>query len=442
MANILRRPKPQKLFSRELGEALARSQAKNQRLALLVVRINQFEKVEGALGYPVSQQLAEQLLDHIQGILHDDDRVLKVGDRKFWVTLANPKNEGHAILAANKIARLASGPFSIDGHSIKLDVSTGIALYPEHASEPEELVRRADLALASVQESGANYAVYSVDSTSKMTSLWQIESELDRALQESELELYYQPKINLRTFEPCGIEALIRWNNPESGLLMPDIFLPIAEQSGKLEAITNFVINTALRQQAELPTEWSDIPVSVNISASILAMEHFVATVKDSIKIWGAKPGNLILEVTEDSVIQDQEQTFAVLNALRAEGMRVSIDDFGTGYSSMALFKDLPADELKIDKSFIFKLIGNEGEQHIVRTIIDLAHTFGFSVVAEGVENKETLDALVDLQCDIAQGFWISRPVPHYQLIEWLNERNSPEKAHNQATPVHSPVAT
>ncbi|MDJ0926798.1 MAG: GGDEF domain-containing phosphodiesterase [Gammaproteobacteria bacterium] len=422
MADIWRRPKAQDLFSRELRDAISRSHAADERLALLVVRIKEFEKVEGALGYPVSQELAGRLLERIHGMLRKADHVQKVGDKKYWITLSNPKNEGHAILAANKISRLAAEPMEIDGHSIKLDVTSGIAIFPDHADEPEELVRRADLALAAAQEADAGYQVYTIDSTSKVTSLWQIESALDRALQESELELYYQPKIDLRSMQPCGMEALIRWNDPENGLVMPHMFLPVAEQSGKLEAITNFVINTALRQQSELPAKWSDLPVSVNISASILAMDHFVPTVRDALKIWGSKPSGLVLEVTEDSVIRNQEQTFAVLNALRAEGIHISIDDFGTGYSSMALFKDLPADELKIDKSFILKMIGNQGEQHIVRTIIELAHAFGFSVVAEGVENEATLNALVDLQCDIAQGFWFARPMPHHQLVEWLGD--------------------
>lgn len=423
MANILRRPEPQNLFSRDLRKAIAKCRRSGQTLALLVVQINQLEKVEGTLGYSASQELAGHLLERITSVLHDHDNIVKVGDRKFWVTLVNPKNEGHAILAANKISRLASKAHHIQGHAIKLDVSTGIALYPEHATEPEELVRRADLALASVAESDASYTVYSFDSTSKMASLWQIESELERALEQSEFELHYQPKINLHTFEPCGVEALLRWDSPASGRVSPEVFLPIAEKAGKMDAITNFVINTALRQQSEWPAHSRDMPVSVNIPASFLAIDHLAAMVKDSLKIWGSKPGNLVLEVTESSVIMNKEQTFSVLNSLRSQGLRVSIDDFGTGYSSMALFKELPADELKIDKSFIFQLIENEGDEHIVRTIIDLAHTFGFSVVAEGVENEATLDALIKLKCDIAQGFWFSMPLPQHELIEWLNER-------------------
>jgi diguanylate cyclase (GGDEF)-like protein len=397
-------------------------QTRGQMLALLVVQMDQLEKVEGTLGYGASRALADQFCARVKQTLRDDDELLQVGDRKFWVILPGSKNEGHAVLAANKFSRLAKGPFLVGDHTVKLDCTIGIAIFPDHATEPEELVRRADLALANAREDRVSHRVYSIDSTQQMASLWEVENELDRALEESEFELYYQPKIDLKTFRPCGAEALLRWNNPTRGFLTPDAFLPVADRAGKLDAVTWFVLDAAQRQRCEWTDRWGELPVSVNVPPVVLDSGHLIEYIKGSMRIWGAQTNNLTLEVTEEGVVKNPGRSFAALAQLRKEGIKISIDDFGTGYSSMTYFKEMPADELKIDKSFMRNLVEDKGNQHIVRAIIDLAHTFNYQVVAEGVEREDVLQVLLGMNCDIVQGFLFSRPQPQREFMEWLQD--------------------
>ena len=420
MTDPINQPGPYAAFSRELQRSMAECRAAGEQLALLVVQVDQLERVEGALGYSASAVLADQFCTRIGQILRDRDRLHHVGDRKFWVILRATRNEGHAVLAANKLRRIGKEPFRIGEHTLKLETSIGIAMFPQHADNAEELVRRADLALVNAREDDLPIRVYAEDSTRKIAGLWEVENELERALEESEFELFFQPKIDLRTSRPCGAEALLRWRNPTRGLLAPDSFLPIAEGARKLEALTWFVIDAAQRQRCEWPKLWGELPVSVNIAPSVLDAGHLIDYIKGSMRIWGSQTSHIMLEVTEDSVVRNPKQSFAALAQLRQKGIRVSIDDFGTGYSSMTYFKEMPADELKIDKSFIRNLHRDEGNRHIVRTIIDLAHTFRYAVVAEGVERADVLELLVGMGCDIAQGYLYARPMPQVDFVQWL----------------------
>jgi diguanylate cyclase (GGDEF)-like protein len=415
-------------MSHYLMRAIAECEAAGRPLALLVVQIDELEKVEAALGFGASTALADDFCARVREILRNDDQLLQVGDRKFWVILKGLKNQGHAELAANKFARIGKESFRIGSHLLKLQTVIGIAMFPEHATDVEELSRRADLALTTAREQEAPFCVYSDENTREMASLWQIENELERALEESEFELYFQAKIDLKSMSPCGAEALLRWNNPGRGLLLPGNFLAIAERAGKMEPITWFVIDAAQRQRFEWPPKWGELPVSVNIPPCVLDSGKLIKYVRDSMSIWGSKPGHLVLEITEDAVVRNPQRSFAALSQLRKEGIRVSIDDFGTGYSSMTYFKDMPTDEIKIDKSFIKNLASDQGNQHIVRAIIDLAHAFDYKVVAEGVEAEDVLHILADMGCDIVQGFLFSRPQPQGEFIPWLTayERTAP----------------
>ncbi len=408
------------VFLRELSKAVTRCSREEKAVALLVVQVDQLDRVEGAFGYEVSHELLQEFFVRLESLLRNHDRLILVGDRKFGLILNEIKNEGHAILAASKIERFANEPFAIDGHSVKLETSIGIAVFPNHASNAKDLARRGELALAAAQDADTPYEIYADGSTMRMASLWHIESELGRALDESELELYYQPKINLRTGKPCGAEALMRWNHPIRGLVLPDVFIPVADRTGNLEPMTWYAINTALRQQAEWPDLWGKLTVVINLSAKVLKSEQLTITIRDAAKIWGSKPQQLILEITEDALITDPDEGFSILRQLRSEGVGIAIDDFGTGYSSLSYFRDMPADELKIDKSFVLNMLDDDRDRRIVRTAIDLAHTFDFAVVAEGVENEAVLNELINMKCDMAQGYVYAPPLPQHKFIEWL----------------------
>ncbi len=423
------------IYLRDLDKAITRCNGEETAVGLLVVQVEQLDKVEGAFGYDVSQKLLKEFGNRLQTLLRNYDRMRLVSNRKFCIILNDLMNEGHAILAATKIERLAKEPFSIDGHSVKLETSVGIALYPNHASNAQDLARRGELGVTAAQDAATPYGIYEDGSTMRMASLWHIESELASALDQSELELYYQPKINLQTGIPCGAEALMRWNHPTRGLVPPDTFIPIADKTGNLEPMTWFAIDAALRQQAEWPDLWGKLPVAINISANILMSTQLMITIRDSAIIWGSDPQRVILEITEDALISDPDEIFSILRQLRSEGVRISIDDFGTGYSSMSYFRDMPADELKIDKSFVLNMLKDERDQRIVRTTIDLAHTFDFAVVAEGVEDEAIRDELIKMKCDIAQGYFYARPLPQKEFIEWLTQYQPGDSVEQDSAP-------
>lgn len=389
-------------------------------MALLAIQVDQLEGVAIAVGRSASSRLAAQFTAQVQRSLREGESILPIGEKKFWVLLRDVRNEGHAELAAGLVGRIGRGPFQVASHTVRLEPVAGIALYPDHARDAASLSRAAELALSAACEVGAPFRTYRDVEADGIADLWAVEHEFDRALDEAEFELHYQPKIDLRSGRPCGAEALLRWNNPTRGLLAPGAFLAVAEKSGRLEALTRFVIDASQRQRGEWPARWGRLPVAINVPPSVLdsgRLEHYLTA---SMPIWGSAPSDLILEITEDSVVRNPARSFAALANLRDKGMSVSIDDFGSGYSSFASFKDMPADELKIDRSLVRGLERNEGNQYIVGTMIELAHRFGYRVVAEGVETEATSEILTSMQCDVAQGFLFARPMPQDAFIDWL----------------------
>jgi EAL domain-containing protein (putative c-di-GMP-specific phosphodiesterase class I)/GGDEF domain-containing protein len=405
---------------RELEDAVARCAVNGGRMALLAVHVDQLERVGTALGPTAASRLSGLLRAQLQQALRDGDSIVPIQHKKFWILLQGLRNQGHAELAAGKFGRLGKGSFPVDDYEIKLEPVIGLALFPEHGSDAGSLARNAELALAAARESGAPFRTFRETDAGEVVDLWAVEHEFDRALDQSEFELFYQPKISLDTGAPCGAEALLRWNNPARGQLSPGSFMPIAEKSGRIEAITWFAIDAAQRQRSEWPERWGRLPVSINIPPAVLDSGQLIPHLLASMPIWGSAAGDLVLEITEDSVVRNPERSFAALAQLRARGVKVSIDDFGSGYSSLVSFKDMPADELKIDRSLVDALDTNEGNQHIVRAVIELAHRFGHRVVAEGVETEPVAAVLRAMHCDVAQGYLFGRPMPQEVFVEWL----------------------
>jgi EAL domain-containing protein (putative c-di-GMP-specific phosphodiesterase class I)/GGDEF domain-containing protein len=406
---------------RALEDAVERCTAGSGRMALLALHVDQLERVGTALGPSAAARLSGLLRAQLQGALREGDTIVPIQHKKFWILLQDLRNQGHAELAAGKFGRLGRGSFPVDDYEVKLETVIGLALFPEHGKDASSLARSAELALSAARESGAPFRTYHEADAGEVVDLWAAEHEFDRALDQSEFELYFQPKVDLKTHAPCGAEALLRWNNPSRGLLAPGSFLPIAEKSSKIEAITWFAIDAAQRQRSEWPERWGRLPVSINIPPTVLDSGHLIAHLLASMPIWGSAPGDLVLEITEDSVVRNPERSFPALADLRSRGVRVSIDDFGSGYSSLVSFKNMPADELKIDRTLIERLDASEGNQHIVRAVIELAHRFGYSVVAEGVETEAVAKILADMDCDIAQGYLFAKPLPQDAFVAWLN---------------------
>jgi diguanylate cyclase (GGDEF)-like protein len=426
MSNTNRTPDSRDSCAQSLQQAIAACQSGGEQLALLVVQIKQLQRVESALGRGASSAATGEFCSRVGQILRERDQLHNVGDCKFWLVLQGTRNEGHALLAANKLQRIGKEPFLLESHAVKLDTSIGIAMYPQHGGDAGELLSRAELALLDAHESDQHIQVYCDDSARSIANQWEVENDLERALEENEFELFYQPQLALPSRQPCGAEALLRWRHPARGLLSPAAFMGAAERSGKLEAITWHVIDSAQRQRREWPEQCGEMPVSVNVPPAVLDAGRLIDYIEGSVRIWGSSHRHLTIEITEESVVRNRVGSFAALARLREAGFGVSIDDFGTGYSSMAYFKDLPADELKIDMSFIRDLHQDKANQHIVRAIIDLAHTFKYRVVAEGVEHEDVVRLLTDMGCDIVQGFHFSPPMSHSDFCAWLSNYQVP----------------
>ncbi|MBI3188102.1 MAG: EAL domain-containing protein, partial [Gammaproteobacteria bacterium] len=286
------------------------------------------------------------------------------------------------------------------------------------------LIKAAEIALVDARNNPRLFSIYSEEIAGTDLYSLDIETELDKAVDNDELSLYFQPQINLSTGQIYGAEALIRWRHPDKGFIRPDIFIPIAEHSGQIHKLTWWTLNTALRLIKEWPGSHSHLKVAINISAKVLKDLSFVDSVRSALKFWNVSSNRLTLEITESALMEDLTTSFITLEELKAMGFGISIDDFGTGYSSMAYFKNIPAIELKIDQSFVFYMMENPMDKHIVTTIIGLAHGFNLNVVAEGIENERTFDTLKQLGCDIAQGFHIARPMPQTEFVNWVNQYN------------------
>jgi EAL domain-containing protein (putative c-di-GMP-specific phosphodiesterase class I) len=333
-------------------------------------------------------------------------------------------NSGHATLAANKILMILDEPFIINGKPITLKTSIGIALHPKHANNAEMLLQNTEIALDQAKLLHNDYHLYCKDSDAIEQGNLILEKELKDAIENDELVMYYQPQVSLKYQRVCGIEALVRWQHPIKGIVPPDGFIPLAESCGLIVPLTLWTLNTTLRHCSPCFKNRNDFNVSINLSAALLHKQDLVDLITQAMQIWDTKPSSLILEVTESAMMTNPDQSMKTLNRLHDAGIKISIDDFGTGHSSLAYLKQLPVNELKIDKSFVMNMGENQDDKKIVRSILDLGHNFELKVVAEGIENEKIMSELTEMGCDIGQGYHISRPVPLDELQEWMKNNH------------------
>jgi len=410
---------------RDLEHYIADHLSESKKLAILLININHFRQINVVYGYQAADDLLEEFSHRVQRLSRKQDYIARVGNSEFIMVLPEILNEGHVTLAAHKLLSSLNKPFNLNGHNHKITADMGIALFPDHAIDIQGLIQKAELALLDARHSANAYSIYTKTSQKIEINNWDIEDELRNAQERDEFELYFQPQVDLQTGELFGAEALIRWQNRDKGFIRPDLFIPISEQSGQIHSITWWTINAALRLIKDWPDKQPPLKVSVNLSAKVLSDPELVNSVRSALSIWGANPEQLTLEVTESALMEDMDTSFITLDELRSLGLNISIDDFGTGYSSIAYFKYIPANELKIDQSFIRYMLDNEMDQHIVKTVIEMAHGFDIKVVAEGIENEETYKSLKHLGCDIAQGYYLAKPMPQENFIKWLDEYSS-----------------
>ncbi len=394
-------------------------------LALLIIDVDGFAQINGAFGYDVGDQLLLHLTHQLKAVARPADYVARIGDNRFAMVLTQVMNKGHAELAIQKLFRLLDVPFQASEARVSLAVTVGAALCPMHASHPDFLLRRAEAAVIGARQARLRHA-FAPDAArdQDISALWDLEMQLGGAIERGEMVMHYQPQVRTTDLRPIGAEALMRWNSPSRGTVAPDLFIPVAERTGQIKKLTVWALNTALRQASQWPAGDEPLTVSVNLPGTVATQPDLADLVEDALQLWGCERVKLVLEVTESSLM-DTERAFAALARIRVLGVRVSIDDFGTGYSCLAYFRNLPADELKVDRSFVSTLLTDPASADITQLIVELAHRFGLSVAAEGVEDEATLQALTRLGCDTAQGFLLGKAMPTAELQQWLGANES-----------------
>jgi len=406
-----------------LQQAIRVAERGEHKLALILLDLDRFKVVNDTLGHYVGDKLLQQIGQRLNLVLRESDTVARLGGDEFCLLLPTA-HINQAMFIARKVINSVEKTIYVEGHSLSVGASLGIASFPDHGQTPHALLQRADVAMYVAKRNNLGFSVY--DPTTDQHSLRQlaISSELKDAIEKNQLVLYYQPKIDLKTDLLSGIEALVRWKHPKHGLLSPDEFIPLAEQSGLIKPLTIWVLHHALAECQRYINSGHDIRVSINLSMSNLTDVNFADEIIDILKQYDVSAGRLKLEITETALMDDPNAVIKALNRLNAMGLRISIDDFGIGYSSLTYLQQLPVNELKIDKSFGLSLVNDSNSVVIVRSTIDLAHKLGLRVVAEGVESQETLELLQQLGCDAVQGFYLGRPMPMQDMLEWVAENN------------------
>jgi diguanylate cyclase (GGDEF)-like protein len=391
--------------------------------ALLLLDLDRFKEVNDSLGHTVGDRLLIQIGLRLTEELRDGDLLARLGGDEFAVLLADTSAE-HALRIAQKLRTVVAEPCTLEGIMLRTDVSIGLAFAPEHGQELSVLLRRADIAMYQAKRAREGHRVYSdLDDAAGAGRLRAIQ-ELHTALAEEQMTLHYQPKLNLRTNQVNDVEALVRWDHPTRGLLYPDSFLTLIEDTGLMHMLTQFVLKEALDQAAIWQSQGRPLTVAVNLSPSSLVDTDLPQQISALLESRQLPATALQLEITEEFLMADRDRTRYILEKLRELGIQIAVDDFGTGYSSLAYLRELPIDELKLDKSFVFPMADDARAAALVFSTIGLAHSLGLRMVAEGVENRSALVELARHGCDQAQGYHISRALPAAELDLWLEERD------------------
>lgn len=415
------------LLMDRLTRALARAERSDQQMGLLFLDLDRLKDINDTLGHDVGDRLLKDVAGRLSGCVRKVDTVARLGGDEFAIVLEGISHVGNVTTVAQKILDVIAQPFTLNGQEVFVTVSIGITVYPFVNDNIDNLLKDTDAAMYSAKKQGGNcYRVYTSDMNAKAFERLSLETSLRHALERKELVLYYQPKMNLSTGKTSGMEALLRWNHPEMGLVPPDKFIPIAEETGLIVPIGEWVVRTACAQNRA----WQDaglppLRVAVNLSARQCRQKDLVETISLILKETGMEPHFLELELTEGVLIENTHTTNSILTELRDLGVQISIDDFGTGYSSLSYLRRLPINTLKIDISFIRDITADPDDGAIATAIIALAHSLRLKVVAEGVETEAQLTFLRDQGCDDIQGFLFSRPISAEAFERWLRENET-----------------
>jgi len=406
-------------FEQRLKEVIQQAQIPGRSLAVLLVDLDRFREVNDALGFTQGNVLLKELSQRLCNELREGGMVARMRGDEFAILLSHADADA-AIQCAQRIIHVLAEPFMLGGLPVDVHASIGIALCPSHGTDAEQLIRKMDVAMNEAKKTGNGYVLYAKEQDQDAPRRLALASDLRRAIDDDDLELYFQPKIDIRTGKVCGVEALARWSHPQHGMLSPSEFIPLAEHTGLIHPLTEWALETAMRQAHDWQEAGIKIPVAVNLSARNLRDPRLLEKIKERGQAWAIEPGMLELEITESAIMEDPAGALDMLTQLHEQGMPIFVDDFGTGYSSLSYLQKLPVDALKIDKSFVVDMLVNKDSEVIVRSTIKLAHDLGLKVVAEGVEEEAMLIRLKTLGCDVAQGFYFGQPMSEGRFRDWL----------------------
>ncbi|MBL8630468.1 MAG: EAL domain-containing protein [Rhodospirillaceae bacterium] len=398
-------------LERRLADMVKTATETKKPFSVYLIQIGRFSEINNTLGHDTGEKLIAQIGENLKLIVKQSDMVARHSSSMFALLLPNA---GSAQLnpAVVRILESFNEPMNVDGNAIDVTAWIGEACYPEHGTDGRTLLQRADTAIFEAKKGAQHYALYDPQLDPYKPERLSMMGELRQGLDRGEFRLYYQPKIDIASEKITAAEALIRWIHPVRGFMPPDSFIPLAEQTGSIQKLTSWALDTAIKQVAAWKPKGIDIKVAINLSARDLSNRHLPIEIERLLKLHGVGIQQLILEITESAVMEDPKQSMEVLSALNKMGATLSIDDYGTGYSSMSYLKSLPVQEIKIDKSFVLKLSSNKGDEILVRSTIDLGHNLGLKVTAEGVEDRASLDILKQYGCETGQGYHISKPIP------------------------------
>ena len=415
-------------FRQRLNEALARTRRNEKLLALLFLDLDHFKRINDSLGHDIGDALLKEVAERLKTNIRETDSVGRLGGDEFTVILENINHVNNVIAIAQKLVHAIVQPFQIGPHTLHVSVSIGITLYPLDDAEADMLVKNADMAMYHAKELGRNgFQFYSADLTTRVNEHMRLEGELRRALDREEFVLHYQPIIDLKTGLVKSAEVLLRWQHPERGLVPPNEFIPVLEESGLIMPVTEWVLRKSFEEmRSHTPAGLPTPPLAVNVTAGCFRGNGITKCTGNVLASYSDQIGELVIEITESVLMQDSQHVVSLMNDLKVLGIKIALDDFGTGQSSLSHLRKYPIDIVKIDRDFVRDVPNSKDDVALVSAIITMSHGLGKTVVAEGVETEEQLAYLREQGCDSIQGFLYSRPVPIEQMARFIGQRLLP----------------
>lgn len=402
------------------------------KIAVLILDIDRFKDINDTLGHNTGDRVIRQVAYSLRKIIPEPNTVARLDGNEFAIVLDKCSTKSDAIKIVNKIRKTLHAPMKLEGVRLNIEVSFGITFYPDHGKNAQILLQRAEVAMYQAKKKNSVIVEYTTALERCNTRRLTLMGELRKAIINNNLVAYYQPKIDIKTGIINEVEGLVRWKHKVHGLIPPDDFIPMAEQTGVIKQLTLWMLHESLMQCNKWKNEGINLRVAVNVSASDLLDVGFADTVVRTLKTHHMSPENLQLEITESAVMIDADRSLEILTRLSALGIRLSVDDFGTGYSSLSYLSKLPVNELKIDKSFVMGMESNSNNAIIVQATIDLGHNLGLEVVAEGTENETDVLQLQSLSCDKAQGYYFSKPLDAKEFKSWREKNFSVGHLYNK----------